>query len=111
MSQLKNGTTFSPMKLILLGSSAVGKSQILHRLNGGTFENTIASTIGVEFLGKMFFVKGANGGDGGGGKVKAQIWDTAGQEKYRSLTKMYFRDAQVALIVFDLTNKHSFLEC
>lgn len=44
----------------------------------------------------------------GGHKVKYNIWDTAGQEKYRCLTKMYFRDANVALVVFDVTNRRSF---
>ena len=97
------------MKLILLGSSAVGKSQILHRLNGGTFENTIASTIGVEFLGKMFFVKGANGGDGGGGKVKAQIWDTAGQEKFASMMSTYYRASKGVVLVHDVTRPKTFL--
>ncbi len=65
-----------------------------------TFEESYKCTIGVDFLMKSVIIKGQT--------VKLQLWDTAGQEKYKSMVSSYYRGANVALIVFDITNRQSF---
>jgi small GTP-binding protein len=87
------------MKDILVGDTKVGKTCLLNRLTTGTFRDT-AATIGAAF--QTHTVQTASGAR------TLQIWDTAGQEKYRSLAPMYYRAAQVALICFDLTNRESY---
>ena len=87
-------------KLILIGNSGVGKSSILQRYMNKTFEESYKCTIGVDFLMKSVEVKGK--------KVKLQLWDTAGQEKYKSMVSSYYRGANVALVVFDITSRSSF---
>ena len=87
-------------KLILIGNSGVGKSCILQRYMKHTFNESYKCTIGVDFLMKSLAINGQT--------VKLQLWDTAGQEKYKSMVSSYYRGANVALIVFDLTNHQSF---
>jgi len=87
-------------KLILIGNSGVGKSSILQRYMNKTFEESYKCTIGVDFLMKSVEVKGKT--------VKLQLWDTAGQEKYKSMVASYYRGANVALVVFDITSHSSF---
>lgn len=87
-------------KVILIGSAGVGKSSILQRYIQKIFTDTYSCTIGVDFFMKSIEIEGKN--------VKMQIWDTAGTEKYRSITTSYYRGAHAAFIVFDLTNKESF---
>ena len=88
-------------KIILIGSSGVGKSSIITRFMDQVFnqENT-KSTIGVDFKTKTMEVDNKT--------VKLQIWDTAGQEKFRSMSSSYYRRANVAFVVFDLTVRASF---
>jgi len=87
-------------KLILIGDSGVGKSCILQRYMKHSFEESYKCTIGVDFLMKSIVINGQT--------VKLQLWDTAGQEKYKSMVSSYYRGANVALIVFDITNHKSF---
>ena len=87
-------------KLILIGDSGVGKTCILQRYMKHIFEENYKCTIGVDFLMKSIVINGQT--------VKLQLWDTAGQEKYKSMVSSYYRGANVALIVFDLTNHQSF---
>ena len=87
-------------KLILIGNSGVGKSCILQRYIRHSFEESYKCTIGVDFLMKSVIINGIS--------VKLQLWDTAGQEKYKSMVSSYYRGANVALIVFDLTSRPSF---
>ena len=87
-------------KLILIGNSGVGKSSILNRYMNKTFEESYKCTIGVDFLMKSIEINGKT--------VKLQLWDTAGQEKYKSMVASYYRGANVALVVFDITNRESF---
>ncbi|KAJ3438142.1 ras and ef-hand domain-containing protein [Anaeramoeba flamelloides] len=88
-------------KVVLLGSSAVGKSSLVLRLCDNKFSETKESTIGAAFQNCSL--------DVGDRKVKLQIWDTAGQERYNSLTSMYYRGAKGAIIVFDCSNNDSFI--
>ncbi|XP_021845632.1 ras-related protein Rab2BV [Spinacia oleracea] len=87
-------------KIVLIGDSGVGKSNILSRFTRNEFCLESKSTIGVEFATRTLQVEGK--------VVKAQIWDTAGQERYRAITSAYYRGAVGALLVYDLTKKQSF---
>lgn len=89
------------IKTVLLGDSGVGKSSLVLRFVTDTFRPYSESTIGASFLTKILLVNEK--------QSKFFIWDTAGQEKYHSLAPMYYRGAQVAIIVYDITNKNSFL--
>lgn len=89
-------------KIVVLGSQGVGKSSLLHQYICEMDPTEIAPTVGVSF--STFKIKLEDG------KVKMQIWDTAGQEKFRAMTPMYYRNANAALLCFDLTNYKSFLD-
>jgi Ras-related protein Rab-11A len=87
-------------KLIIIGDSTTGKTNILSRYLNNKFEKISKSTIGVELGNKTFNIKN--------NIVNCQIWDTAGQERYRSMTKAYYKGALGALIVYDITKKTTF---
>ena len=87
-------------KIILIGSSGVGKSSLLQRYIQKVFEDAYTCTIGVDFFMKTIEVNDKT--------VKLQLWDTAGTEKYRSITTSYYRGAHCAFIVFDLTAIETF---
>eukprot|EP00042_Codosiga_hollandica_P023889 m.97313 g.97313 ORF g.97313 m.97313 type:complete len:213 (-) comp51354_c0_seq2:237-875(-) len=84
-------------KVVLIGDSGVGKSNLLSRFTRNEFNLESKSTIGVEFATRSIQVENKT--------VKAQIWDTAGQERYRAITSAYYRGAVGALLVYDIT-KH-----
>lgn len=88
------------VKLCLLGDAGVGKSSIVHRFVYDAFKPTMESTIGAAFLTKSVTLESTT--------YKYQIWDTAGQEKYRALAPMYYRGAAAAIIVYDITVEQSF---
>ncbi|KAF5727361.1 ras-related protein Rab11C [Tripterygium wilfordii] len=87
-------------KIVLIGDSGVGKSNILSRFTRNEFCLESKSTIGVEFATRTLQVEGKT--------VKAQIWDTAGQERYRAITSAYYRGAVGALLVYDITKSQTF---
>ena len=87
-------------KLVLLGESAVGKSSLVLRFVKGQFLDFQESTIGAAFLTQTVCLNDTT--------VKFEIWDTAGQERYHSLAPMYYRGAQAAIVVYDITNADSF---
>ncbi|XP_027162530.1 ras-related protein Rab2BV-like [Coffea eugenioides] len=87
-------------KIVLIGDSGVGKSNILSRFTRNEFCLESKSTIGVEFATRTLQVEGKT--------VKAQIWDTAGQERYRAITSAYYRGAVGALLVYDITKRQTF---
>ena len=82
-------------KIVLLGESGVGKTNLLSRLSNDEFNDDFAATIGVEFLTTVLEVPDIQR------RVKAQIWDTAGQERFRSILSAYYRRARGAVLVFD----------
>lgn len=82
-------------KIVLIGDSGVGKSNLLSRFTRNEFDLESRSTIGVEFATRTLEIDGK--------RVKAQIWDTAGQERYRAITLAYYRGAVGALIVYDIS--------
>ncbi|KAJ6749330.1 hypothetical protein OIU85_000025 [Salix viminalis] len=87
-------------KIVLIGDSGVGKSNILSMFTRNEFCLESKSTIGVEFATRTLQVDGKT--------VKAQIWDTAGQERYRAITSAYYRGAVGALLVYDITKRQTF---
>lgn len=87
-------------KVVVIGDSAVGKTQILSRFAKNEFCFDSKSTIGVEFQTKTVTIDGK--------VIKAQIWDTAGQERYRAVTSAYYRGALGAMLVYDITKRQSF---
>jgi small GTP-binding protein len=87
-------------KIVVLGSSGVGKTSIVQRLLSGSFQQEGGPTCGADFHSFEFEVDGQT--------AKLQIWDTAGQERFRAISKAYFRNAVGAVLVFDLTDPQSF---
>mmetsp|Transcript_9696 Transcript_9696/g.16031 ORF Transcript_9696/g.16031 Transcript_9696/m.16031 type:complete len:219 (-) Transcript_9696:207-863(-) len=87
-------------KVVLIGDSGVGKSNLLSRFTRNEFNLDSKSTIGVEFATKSIQVDAKT--------IKAQIWDTAGQERYRAITSAYYRGAVGALLVYDISKQVTF---
>ena len=87
-------------KILIIGDTNVGKSNLLLIYVKNDFSVDMKSTVGVEFGSKILKILGIN--------IKAQIWDTAGQERYRSMTSSYFKGSKGVLIVYDITNQSSF---
>ena len=87
-------------KIVIIGDSGVGKTNLISRYLKNDFKPETKATIGVEFNDKKYEYKNK--------KIKIQIWDTAGQERYRSLTSMYYKGAKGAILVYDITSKNSF---
>ena len=90
-------------KVILLGSSGVGKTCIISQYIWDTFDENSASTNGSSYSSKEVKLDDNK-------KILLDIWDTAGQEKYKSLTRYFYKDSKVALLIYDITNKESFKE-
>lgn len=89
-------------KLVFLGEQSVGKTSLITRFMYDTFDNTYQATIGIDFLSKTMYLEDRT--------LRLQLWDTAGQERFRSLIPSYIRDSSVAVIVYDVTNRNSFIE-
>ena len=89
-------------KVVLLGDSGVGKTCIIARYISGSFDKNSSTTNGASFCSKnvRFDQLGKN--------LLLDIWDTAGQEKYKALTKFFYKDAAVCILVYDVTRKESF---
>eukprot|EP00002_Diphylleia_rotans_P001146 TRINITY_DN10633_c0_g1_i2.p1 TRINITY_DN10633_c0_g1~~TRINITY_DN10633_c0_g1_i2.p1 ORF type:complete len:248 (+),score=59.68 TRINITY_DN10633_c0_g1_i2:169-912(+) len=88
-------------KVIFLGDATVGKTCILSRFMNDVFEETYQTTIGMDFQSRMMHFEDRT--------VALQLWDTAGQERYQSLIPAYLRDCSIAVVVYDITNRNSFL--
>ncbi|CAF1872850.1 unnamed protein product [Brassica napus] len=88
-------------KLVFLGDQSVGKTSIITRFMYDKFDNTYQATIGIDFLSKTMYLEDRT--------VRLQLWDTAGQERFRSLIPSYIRDSSVAVIVYDVASRQSFL--
>ena len=94
---------FETLKIVLIGESAVGKTSLISQFIDQVFQDDQQSTIGGTFSTKIIKC--------GNGKIlKLEIWDTAGQERYRRVTKLFYKDANAALLVYDISNKYTFEE-
>ena len=87
-------------KIVIIGDTNVGKSNILSRYLTNEFTSNTKSTVGVELGIKFLKIKNTS--------TKIQIWDTAGQERYQAITSSYFRGSDGCFIVYDITNETSF---
>lgn len=90
------------IKVVFLGDRSVGKSSIINRFITNQFDTDLQPTVGVDFMGKNVRYKNQN--------YRIELWDTAGQEKYRSLVRGYLRGADACVFVYDCTSTlHSYL--
>ncbi len=97
----KNDEEFDYLqKIIIIGDSGVGKSNLLLRYSEGKFVDNYMMTIGINYVFKIIAIDGV--------KIKLQIWDTAGQDKYKTITQNYYRNSQGVLIVFAIDSRDSF---
>ncbi|CAO0795608.1 unnamed protein product [Mucor circinelloides] len=101
MTSADFGSPLRKYKLVFLGEQSVGKTSLITRFMYDTFDSTYQATIGIDFLSKTMYLEDKT--------VRLQLWDTAGQERFRSLIPSYIRDSSVAVIVYDMSNKESFL--
>lgn len=90
-------------RVIIVGDTGVGKSCLLMRYSEDSFKEQHSVTIGVEFGTKNFMIENH--------PVKLQIWDTAGQESFRSITRSFYRRADGVFLVYDTTARHTFENC
>eukprot|EP00486_Rosalina_sp_Unknown_P000448 CAMPEP_0201564904 /NCGR_PEP_ID=MMETSP0190_2-20130828/3609_1 /ASSEMBLY_ACC=CAM_ASM_000263 /TAXON_ID=37353 /ORGANISM="Rosalina sp." /LENGTH=210 /DNA_ID=CAMNT_0047981715 /DNA_START=125 /DNA_END=757 /DNA_ORIENTATION=+ len=88
------------IKLLMIGDSGVGKSCLVLRFSNNEFTSSFITTIGIDFKIKTMEIEGK--------RVKLQLWDTAGQERFRTITNAYYRGAHGVLLVYDVTDEHSF---
>ena len=93
-----------PCKVVLIGESGVGKTSIISRYMNDRFSAVLGSTPGANFTTKTVFLEEENQ------SIKYEIWDTAGQEKYRSLAKVFYKNASICILVYEITRKASFDE-
>jgi len=89
------------IKILMIGDSGVGKTCLLLRYANDQFSPTFITTIGIDFKIKNIILDGK--------RIKLQIWDTAGQERFRTITTSYFRGAQGILLIYDVTDRQTFL--
>ncbi|ORZ12668.1 P-loop containing nucleoside triphosphate hydrolase protein [Absidia repens] len=89
-------------KLVFLGEQSVGKTSLITRFMYDTFDNTYQATIGIDFLSKTMYM-------GDNRALRLQLWDSGGQERFRSLVPSYIRDSAVCVIVYDISSRASFL--
>lgn len=88
-------------KIVMLGSAGVGKTSITNRFVLNEFNSSMSSTLGAAYFEKVH--------DYADGKsIKFLIWDTAGQEKFRAIAKIYYKDARAAVVVYDVGHRESF---
>jgi Ras-related protein Rab-5C len=101
--KIQNETiTTSEFKIVLLGDSSVGKSSIVNRYIKRKFSNKYITTIGASFYSKNIHLKNNK-------LIKIQIWDTGGSERFKSISNIYYRNADGALLIYDVTNENSLL--
>jgi small GTP-binding protein len=97
---MKEDDDFLQIKMILLGNTAVGKTSIINRYVEDNFSNNIMSSVNMTFTQKTLTINKQ--------KVQLNIWDTVGQEKFRSLSKLFFKDTKIVALVYSITNRKSF---
>lgn len=97
---MDDDSVLTTLKILIIGESDVGKSSLLLRFTDDVFDPGLAATIGVDFKVKTVSIDG--------NKAKLAIWDTAGSERFRTLTPSYYRGAQGAILVYDVSNRQSF---
>ena len=90
------------LKTVLLGEIGVGKTSLIKQFTNNTFDENISSSISSQYSSKIITINRLNK------DIKFDLWDTAGQEIYRSLAKLFYKNAKIIIFVYDITNKNSF---
>ena len=88
------------IKVTLIGDSSVGNTSIINRYCKNIYDQNLASTLGANYCQKIIEKDGKN--------IRLDLWDTAGQEKYRAIGRHFYRESYIVCLVFDITNKESF---
>ena len=88
------------IKVTLIGESSVGKTSIINRYTKGNFSQELESTLGANYSQKKIVRKGK--------KIRLDLWDTAGQEKYRSIGRHFYKESYIVCLVYDISNYDSF---
>ena len=101
MSDEEENDDFTVCKVVLLGETGVGKTSIISRYVHNNFSEVLMSTTGASFATKKLEIDSEH-------KIKFQIWDTTGQERFRSLAKIFYQNASVAVLVYDITRRDTF---
>ncbi|XP_078277158.1 ras-related protein Rab-7L1-like [Rhinoraja longicauda] len=91
-------------KVLVIGDSAVGKTSLVHRYTNDSFSKHYKSTVGVDFALKTLQWSDTE-------SIRLQLWDIAGQERFTSMTRLYYRDAGACIIMFDVTDITTFHSC
>ena len=91
-------------KVVLIGGASVGKTAIFDRLTGGVFDSNATSTISAHFLEKTIPIPNTQR------TLRMQLWDTAGHERFKSVNRIYYRDACAAIVVCDITRRETFTQ-
>jgi len=99
-SGLPQVAPLSKFKVVFLGDQGTGKTSIIKSFMYGSWEAAYSATIGIDFLSKTLYLDDRT--------IRLQIWDSAGQERFRSLIPSYIRDSSVAVVVYDITSRSSF---
>lgn len=102
LKQISSKDDFINFKIIIVGNSGVGKSCLLKKAVLNTFKEGYQTTIGFEFLLMYYKINGK--------KIKLQIWDTCGQEMYRSLIQGFYRNTSLALLIYSINDQKSFVD-
>ena len=92
------------LKVVLLGESGVGKTSIISQFISGKFDSDCISSLSAQYISKTVDFNDINK------SIKFDIWDTAGQEKFRALAKIFYRDAKVICLCYDISSEKSFIE-
>ena len=92
------------LKVVLLGESGVGKTSIISQFISGVFDPNTVTSLTAQFISKTIEYKEL------GKSLRFDIWDTAGQEKFRSLAKIFYKDAKIIILVYDIISKKNFKE-
>lgn len=98
----RRNSTDRLFKVIVIGDPEVGKTSFVQRYTSDSFKRDYQGTVGVDFALKIFNLSEHE-------TIKVQLWDIAGQERFKFMTRVYYRDAHGAVILFDLNNKNSFI--
>ena len=99
-SSKNNNKNRITLKILTLGDSAVGKSAILIRYTQNKFHSNYLTTVGIDYQSKIIHYQNR--------EIEMQIWDSAGQEKYRAISKQYYKKANGIILLYDVTSRESF---
>ena len=99
---MKNNDIPIPFKVVLIGESGVGKTSIITRYTTDSFSSVMLATTGASFASRIIEVDNQ--------KIKFEIWDTAGQEQYRSIAQIFYKNTSGCILVYDISKRETYDE-